>query len=105
MWVVDASDRKRINTSKTELHKLLASPKLGDSPLLVFANKSDAGGMQVAEVSAFLELNKIKGRQWSIEGCSAISGRGLIEGIEYITYISYIKDKVPVPPGVNPFRN
>ena len=105
IWVVDSSDRKRINDSKSELHKLLISPKLSDCPLLVLANKSDAGGMSVAEMSAFLALNKIQGRQWAIEGCSAISGKGIPVGVDYITYIGYIKDKVPVPPGVNPFRD
>ena len=90
---------------RTPLHKLLTSPKLSDCPLLVLANKSDAGGMSVAEMSAFLALNKIQGRQWAIEGCSAISGKGIPVGVDYITYIGYIKDKVPVPPGVNPFRD
>ena len=60
--------------------------------------------MSVAEISAFLALPMMQGRKWAIEGCSAISGKGLMEGLQYITYISYIKDRVPVPPGVNPFR-
>ena len=101
---MDASDRKRITTSKSELHKLLTLPKLSDCPLLVLANKQDAGGMSVAEISAFLALNKLDGRPWAIEGCSAISGKGLKEGVEYIAYIGYVNDRVPVPPGVNPFR-
>ena len=77
IWVVDSGDRKRINDSCTELHKLLADPKLAGNPLVVFCNKQDSGGssaMSVAEVSAYLKLNSIKGRHWSAVSCSAVTG-------------------------------
>ena len=105
VWVIDASDRASMNDSKSELHKLLVSPSLANCPLLVCANKSDLGGMSVAEVSAELSLDTITGREWSIVGCSAVSGNGLSEGVDYITYISLIKDRIAVPTGVNPFSN
>ena len=54
IWVVDSTDRKRINDSKTELHKLLADSKLAGNPLIVFCNKNDQDGMSVSEISAYL---------------------------------------------------
>ena len=54
IWVVDSTDRKRINDSKTELQKLLSDPKLTGNPLMVFCNKCDEEGMSVQEISAYL---------------------------------------------------
>ena len=64
IWVVDSTDKERIQDSKKELQKLLADPKLKGCPLTVFCNKQDINGekFSVAEVSANLELNKIKDR-------------------------------------------
>ena len=46
--------------------------------------------MSVADIVAGLELNTIKERQWSTVTCSAVSGKGLAEGMDYITYIKFI---------------
>lgn len=41
IFVVDATDRERINTSKEELTEMLNEEELAESALLVFANKQD----------------------------------------------------------------
>jgi len=41
IFVVDSSDRARVDLAKEELHKMLAEEDLKDAVLLVFANKQD----------------------------------------------------------------
>ena len=52
IWVVDSTDRKRINESKTALHTILEDPKLADHPLIVFCNKQDQEGLTDVEIAA-----------------------------------------------------
>jgi len=85
IFVVDSSDRNRINLAKQELHKMLEEEDLRDSVLLVFANKQDLGVMSVSEVTDKLELNSIKGREWYCQGTSAVTGAGLYEGFDWLT--------------------
>ena len=52
---------------------------------MVFCNKQDvAGALTPKEIKDFLELDKIEGRHWSIVPCSAMTGAGLLEGIDFI---------------------
>ncbi|EDN97688.1 conserved hypothetical protein [Sclerotinia sclerotiorum 1980 UF-70] len=44
IWVVDATDRLRIEDCKEELHALLQEERLSGASLLVFANKTDVNG-------------------------------------------------------------
>ena len=85
IFVVDSSDRNRINLAKQELHKMLEEEDLRDAVLLVFANKQDLGVMSVSEVIDKLELNSIKGREWFCQGTSALTGAGLYEGFDWLT--------------------
>lgn len=48
IFVIDSSDRKRIEEAKTELHRIINDREMKDSLLLVFANKQDiTGGMYI----------------------------------------------------------
>ena len=40
--------------------------------------------MSVAEVAEKLALHTIKGRDWNIQGCCALTGDGLYEGLEWL---------------------
>lgn len=93
IFVVDSNDRERIddsrdyeNSAKEELHRMLAEDELRDAVLLVFANKQDLpGAMKVQEVTERLGLNKIRNRQWFIQGSSAPTGAGLFEGLDWLS--------------------
>lgn len=85
IFVVDSSDRNRVNLAKQELHKMLEEEDLKDAILLVFANKQDLGVMPVAEVIDKLDLQSIKGRDWYCQGTSALTGAGLYEGFNWLT--------------------
>lgn len=46
IFVIDSSDRQRIDEARQELHRIINDREMKDSLLLVFANKQDvAGGM------------------------------------------------------------
>ena len=62
IFVIDASDKERLGTAKSELEKVLADEELQDVPLLVFANKMDLKVMNVSEVEEGLDLKAIKNR-------------------------------------------
>lgn len=88
VWVVDSSDRLRMDDCKAELHALLTEERLAGASLLVFANKQDIGGsMTDSEIREALDLPSIKTHHWRIEACSAIRGehvKGLWEGINWV---------------------
>jgi len=88
IWVVDSSDRWRLEDCKRELHSLLGQEKLAGCSLLVLANKQDlAGALSADEIAEVLELKNdqfTSGRHWEIHGCSAVTGEGLVEGIDWV---------------------
>eukprot|EP01017_Pseudomicrothorax_dubius_P023962 TRINITY_DN25510_c0_g1_i2.p1 TRINITY_DN25510_c0_g1~~TRINITY_DN25510_c0_g1_i2.p1 ORF type:complete len:166 (-),score=42.35 TRINITY_DN25510_c0_g1_i2:116-613(-) len=84
VFVVDSTDRERIDLAKEELHSLLAEEKLHDALLLVFANKKDLDGMSTAEITEKLGLNTISGRLWHIIPTNATTAEGLNDGLEWI---------------------
>ena len=58
--------------------------ELKDACLLVFANKQDLPGAQPpAQISDALGLGLLKNRQWSIHKCSAVTGDGLNEALDW----------------------
>lgn len=84
IFVVDSTDKERIDTASKELHLMLSEEELSDSALLVFANKQDQpGALSAAEVSKALNLVELKDRSWSIVASSAIKGEGLTEGLDW----------------------
>ncbi|KAJ1335359.1 ADP-ribosylation factor-like protein 2 [Microdochium nivale] len=85
IWVVDVTDRLRIDDCREELHGLLQEERLAGASLLVFANKSDVSGcMGEGEIMAGLQLASIKTHQWKILRCSAMTGENLIEGLRWV---------------------
>eukprot|EP00162_Nutomonas_longa_P015693 comp22383_c3_seq1/m.54312 comp22383_c3_seq1/g.54312 ORF comp22383_c3_seq1/g.54312 comp22383_c3_seq1/m.54312 type:complete len:186 (-) comp22383_c3_seq1:56-613(-) len=86
IWVVDCADKRRLLDCKKELHSLLLQEKLAGASLLVFANKQDLPGAVSHEtIREMLELDNIgESRHWEIVGCSAVTGNGLMKGMDWI---------------------
>ncbi|ORY13434.1 ADP-ribosylation factor [Clohesyomyces aquaticus] len=94
IWVVDATDRERIDDCRQELESLLLEERLMGASLLVFKNKSDVSGSmtedEVREVGwhvtfpSGLHLDSIKTHKWTIMACSAMTGLNLHEGLEWV---------------------
>ncbi|KAH5405733.1 hypothetical protein HBI47_177750 [Parastagonospora nodorum] len=85
IWVVDATDRERIDDCRHELAGLLQEERLSGASLLVFKNKSDVpGAMTEDEVREGLRLEAIKTHKYHIITCSAMTGMNLQEGLEWV---------------------
>lgn len=87
IWVVDSADRMRLDLCRQELVSLLGQEKLAGASVLILANKQDMEGALNGEgIAQALELDHeiFQKRHWSIVSCSAVSGLGLAEGIEWI---------------------
>jgi len=82
---VDATDRLRINDCREELAGLLLEERLMGASLLIFLNKTDVEGcMTVSDIHEGLQLDMIKTHEWTVFPCSAITGKNLIGGLEWV---------------------
>lgn len=85
VFVVDSTDKERMEVCAAELKAMLEEDELQDSALLVFANKQDQpGALEVDEVSKVMNLSELKDRSWTIVPCSAIRGDGLEQGMDWL---------------------
>lgn len=85
IFVVDSSDRDRIDDACEELHKMLAEEEMRDAAVLVYANKQDLpDAMTAAEMREKLRLSDLRSRQWYIQSTVATTGDGLYEGLDWL---------------------
>ncbi|KAG7318944.1 hypothetical protein KOW79_017418 [Hemibagrus wyckioides] len=86
IFVVDSSDRERIQEAAEELHMMLDENELRDTIVLVLANKQDLpNAMPVHEMTEKLRLHAMKGRDWYIQSTCATNGEGLYEGLDWLS--------------------
>ncbi|BFZ20861.1 hypothetical protein BsWGS_23900 [Bradybaena similaris] len=86
IYVIDSSDRKRFEETGDEMTELLEEEKLAGVPVLIFANKQDLlTAAKASEIAEGLNLNSIRDREWQIQACSALTGEGVKEGVEWMT--------------------
>lgn len=85
IFVVDASDRNRIEEAHEELLKMLHREEMRTCVLLVLANKQDVtGAMQTAELTQKLGLHGLGSRRYMVQETCAIAGEGLYEGLDWV---------------------
>eukprot|EP01063_Lacrimia_lanifica_P039948 TRINITY_DN8911_c1_g1_i1.p1 TRINITY_DN8911_c1_g1~~TRINITY_DN8911_c1_g1_i1.p1 ORF type:complete len:181 (+),score=71.53 TRINITY_DN8911_c1_g1_i1:205-747(+) len=85
LYVVDSADRRRLEETGLELSLLMEEAKLARCPVLVLANKQDLiNALPSDEISDALKLHVLRDRPWKIQPCSAKTGEGLAEGMEWI---------------------
>merc|ERR1711988_974492 len=78
IYVVDSSDRRRLEEAAEELSELTEEDKLAGIPVLVFANKQDLmSAVPADELVETMNLMDIKDRPWQIQPCSAKTGENL----------------------------
>jgi small GTP-binding protein len=87
VFVVDSTDSARFEEAKYQLYKLLDSNELVGAPLLVLANKQDiVGHAHPAHVVVDkMDLRQIRDRTWYCQGCSAATGEGIYEGMDWLS--------------------
>lgn len=85
VFVLDSNDHENLLVAKMELFNALLSERLKGAILLVFANKQDiSSARSVSEIAADLGMTSIKDRDWHIQACSAVTGEGLMKGMDWI---------------------
>lgn len=82
--VVDSTEAERLEEARVELHRIACASDNQGVPVLVLANKQDAAqSLPVSEVEKVLGLQDLAAPTLShIQGCSALSGLGLQQGLE-----------------------
>ena len=82
---MDSADSERMPVARGELSAMLEEEDLRDAILLVFANKQDQkGALNAKQISDALGLTDVRNRQWSIQETSALQGKGLFEGFDWL---------------------
>jgi len=85
IYVIDSADQKRFEETGQELQELLYEEKLVGVPILVYANKQDLlGSATSSQIAEGLTLHTIKDRVWQIQACSATTGEGVRDGMEWV---------------------
>lgn len=85
IYVIDSADKCRLDETNVELSELFAEDKLLGVPVLVYANKQDLlHSASPAEIADNLGLSQIRDRTWQIQGCSAMSGEGIKDGMDWV---------------------
>ncbi|KFY40102.1 hypothetical protein V495_05621 [Pseudogymnoascus sp. VKM F-4514 (FW-929)] len=93
IFVIDSSDRERIDEAKQELHRIIGDREMKESLLLVFANKQDIkGAMSPQDVTDSLGLKDLNNRVWYVVPSCATTGEGLLEGL------SWLSNNIKAPP-------
>ena len=86
VFMVDASDRKKIDTARYELHRLLENPELSKVPLLVLGNKVDTEPhMSHDNVIQALNLDYITENKWTMINISCTRNINLDKVVEWLT--------------------
>ena len=65
---------------------MLVNNDLQDASILIFANKQDLpGAKNPLELTEAYSLSEIQNHSWKIQGCCALTGEGLDEGLDWLT--------------------
>lgn len=87
IYVIDSTDEARLAESKQAFEKVVTSEALDGVPLLVLANKQDVEtSLSIPDIkTAFSDCSaKIGRRDCLTQACSALTGQGVREGIEWM---------------------
>ncbi|NXO82826.1 ARL14 protein, partial [Sitta europaea] len=96
MYVVDSSDKRRLEEARRELELLLKNESMRNVPVVVLANKQDLpGALNAEEVTRRLRMKKhCSDRNWYVQPCCATTGEGLAEALQRVaTFARQYKSK------------
>lgn len=84
-YVVDSSDRERIELARNELYNLLDFEEMKKIPVIIIANKQDIEfSMSLVEIEKAMKLQEIT-NQYHIYGTCATTGEGLLKSFSHMT--------------------
>ncbi|NXS01741.1 ARFRP protein, partial [Oxylabes madagascariensis] len=89
IYVIDSTDEERLSESKRAFEKMITSEALEGVPILVLANKQDVETcLSIPDIKTAFTfsdcINKIGKRDCLTQACSALTGKGVNEGIEWM---------------------
>lgn len=86
VFVVDSSDRQRLEEARRELENTLRSDQLRGRPLILLANKQDVNdALTGTEIKDQFNLKKTcSDRDWFVQPCSASTGVGVQEAFRQV---------------------
>ncbi|NXG73256.1 ARL14 protein, partial [Baryphthengus martii] len=87
LYVVDSSDKRRLEESKKEFALVLKSEFLKNVPVVVLANKQDLpGALDAEEITRRFSVKKYcSDRNWYVQPCCAVTREGLSEALQRLT--------------------
>ncbi|XP_043910435.1 ADP-ribosylation factor 1-like [Protopterus annectens] len=86
IFVVDSADPERFSEVREELEAVLVHEQMMTVPFMILANKQDLpGARQPSELVDALCLRKWRGHEWHMQGCCAVNGDGLVEGLQRLS--------------------
>eukprot|EP00735_Rhodelphis_limneticus_P006241 TRINITY_DN18621_c0_g1::TRINITY_DN18621_c0_g1_i1::g.1041::m.1041 TRINITY_DN18621_c0_g1::TRINITY_DN18621_c0_g1_i1::g.1041 ORF type:complete len:183 (+),score=29.92,sp/Q66HA6/ARL8B_RAT/40.86/8e-47,Arf/PF00025.16/3.3e-44,Ras/PF00071.17/1.2e-12,Miro/PF08477.8/3.4e-11,G-alpha/PF00503.15/0.016,G-alpha/PF00503.15/0.0031,SRPRB/PF09439.5/2.7e-07,MMR_HSR1/PF01926.18/6.1e-07,GTP_EFTU/PF00009.22/26,GTP_EFTU/PF00009.22/2.1e-05,Gtr1_RagA/PF04670.7/1.6e-05,FeoB_N/PF02421.13/0.14,FeoB_N/PF02421.13/7.7e+02 TRINI len=85
LFLVDATDTRRLSTARHELHTLLEDRELAQTPLLVIGNKVDSNPhMSKEEIIKGLNLDYITEQPWEVQMISGLRGTNVDRVVEWL---------------------
>ncbi|KFQ30889.1 ADP-ribosylation factor-like 14, partial [Merops nubicus] len=86
LYVVDSSDKRRLEESKKEFEIILKNEFLKCVPVVVLANKQDLpGALNAEEITRKFNMKKYcSDRNWYVQPCCAVTGEGLSEALQML---------------------
>ncbi|XP_043911404.1 ADP-ribosylation factor 1-like [Protopterus annectens] len=86
VFVVDSVDPERFKEAQEELLAILEDDDMHSVPFVILANKQDLeGALKPSELVEALGLRKLQGHEWHVQGCCAVNGDGLVEGLQRLS--------------------
>lgn len=87
IYVVDSSDKDRLEESRKELVRVISDKELSNCLLIILANKQDIpGAIKPKELIEKFNLYQLPGDHiWSVVPTIAIDGTGLVEMLNWIS--------------------
>ena len=85
IFVVDCTEKERFKEAKQELWTILNNEDTTGVHVLLYSNKEDlSNGANCIQVTDQLDLPKIYNHNWHIQSTSALSGKGIFEGMDWL---------------------
>jgi signal recognition particle receptor subunit beta len=88
LFFIDGGDRTRLKEALESLKRTLEDPLLPQIPFVILINKQDLPN--AISLSEFMTaMHAIQEREWHVMICSASTGEGLYEALDWLlTYIN-----------------
>ncbi|CAF4305512.1 unnamed protein product, partial [Adineta steineri] len=85
IFVIDSHDVERLDVARDDIWRILGADELREIPLLIYFNKIDLpNGLKQEYAIKELKLNDIRNRNWHLQPCSAYTGDGVHEGLDWL---------------------